>query len=41
VFGKRAKQMRLNKLSELVHQSAGHSNVPYARVLVNFQEIMD
>ena len=24
VFGKRAKRMRLNKLSELIHSSAGH-----------------
>ena len=26
VFGKRAKQMRLNKLAELIHNSAQHPN---------------
>ncbi len=26
VFGKRAKQMRLNKLSELIHKSAQHGD---------------
>lgn len=27
VFGKRAKRMRLNKLSELIHNSAEHKDV--------------
>jgi structural maintenance of chromosome 4 len=41
VFGKRAKQMRLNKLSELIHKSAEHPDVPQASVRVSFQEIID
>ena len=41
VFGKRAKQMRLNKLSELIHKSAEHPDVPQASVRVSFQEILD
>ena len=38
VFGKRAKQLRLNKVSELIHQ---HGNANSARVSVYFQEIVD
>lgn len=41
VFGKRAKQLRLNKVSELIHNSAAHRNLPSARVSVHFQEIVD
>ncbi|CAK0788739.1 unnamed protein product [Prorocentrum cordatum] len=41
VFGKRAKKMRLNKVSELIHQSAELPNVPSAKVEVTFQDIMD
>ena len=41
VFGKRAKQMRLNKLSELIHKSAEHPNCQNASVRVSFQEIYD
>jgi structural maintenance of chromosome 4 len=41
VFGKRAKQMRLNKLSELIHKSAEHPDVPQASVRVSFMEILD
>jgi len=42
VFGKRAKRMRLNKLSELIHSSALHSaDVHHAAVEVHFQEIID
>jgi len=42
VFGKRAKRMRLNKLSELIHSSAKHSkDVTFAAVEVHFQEIID
>lgn len=36
VFGKRAKRMRLNKLSELIHSSAEHPNVSQATVRVFF-----
>ncbi|KAK9698350.1 hypothetical protein RND81_08G098000 [Saponaria officinalis] len=41
VFGKRAKQMRLNKVSELIHNSTNHQNLDSAGVSVHFQEITD
>ncbi|XP_020239065.1 structural maintenance of chromosomes protein 4 [Cajanus cajan] len=41
VFGKRAKQMRLNKVSELIHNSTNHQNLDSAGVSVHFQEIVD
>ncbi|KAI3438320.1 hypothetical protein D9Q98_000754 [Chlorella vulgaris] len=41
VFGKRAKQLRLNKVSELIHNSTHHRNLEQARVSVHFQEIVD
>ena len=41
VFGKRAKQLRLNKVSELIHTSANHSDIDFARVSVYFHEIVD
>lgn len=41
VFGKRAKQLRLNKVSELIHNSTHHRNLDMARVSVHFQEIVD
>ena len=41
VFGKRAKQMRLNKLAELIHKSAEHPDCMNASVRVSFQEIYD
>ena len=41
VFGKRAKQLRLNKVSELIHNSEHHQNLEYARVSVFFDEIVD
>ncbi|KAG9456777.1 hypothetical protein H6P81_001285 [Aristolochia fimbriata] len=41
VFGKRAKQMRLNKVSELIHSSTNHQNLDSASVSVHFQEIID
>lgn len=41
VFGKRAKQLRLNKVSELIHKSSGFPNLEYARVSVHFQLIVD
>jgi structural maintenance of chromosome 4 len=43
VFGKRAKKLRLNKVSELIHNSDAIKEDPpqYARVSVHFQEIID
>lgn len=43
VFGKRAKKLRLNKVSELIHKSDAVADDPpqYARVSVYFQEIVD
>eukprot|EP01035_Chromulina_nebulosa_P018767 gene18767-24534_t len=41
VFGKRAKQLRLNKVSELIHKSSNFPNLEYARVSVYFQLIND
>ena len=41
VFGKRAKQLRLSKVSELIHNSTHHRNLEQARVSVHFQEIVD
>ena len=43
VFGKRAKKLRLNKVSELIHTSDAYTDNPlkYARVSVHFQEIVD
>ena len=41
VFGKRAKQLRLNKVSELIHNSTDFRNLQYARVEVHFHELVD
>ncbi len=41
VFGKRAKRMRLNKLNELIHNSATENNFRSARVTIYFKEIKD
>ena len=41
MFGKRAKRMRLNKLSELIHNSAQHKDCTHATVRVFFQDIYD
>ena len=43
VFGKRAKQLRLNKVSELIHKSDAVKNNPptFARVSVFLQDIVD
>mmetsp|Transcript_32490 Transcript_32490/g.29320 ORF Transcript_32490/g.29320 Transcript_32490/m.29320 type:complete len:526 (-) Transcript_32490:2630-4207(-) len=41
VFGKRAKQMRLNKLSELIHNSSKFPDCNRASVQVYFYEIVD
>uniref|UniRef100_A0A7S2JYQ7 Structural maintenance of chromosomes protein n=1 Tax=Leptocylindrus danicus TaxID=163516 RepID=A0A7S2JYQ7_9STRA len=43
VFGKRAKKLRLNKVSELIHNSDAYRDNPlqYARVSVYFNDIVD
>lgn len=44
VFGKRAKKLRLNKVSELIHNSdafRGDKALTYARVSVHFHDIID
>jgi structural maintenance of chromosome 4 len=41
VFTKRAKQLRLNKLSELIHNSNQMKNVPLTKVDVFFMEILE
>jgi structural maintenance of chromosome 4 len=43
VFGKRAKKLRLNKVSELIHHSDSVKSKPpqFARVSVYFQDIID
>jgi chromosome segregation ATPase len=41
VFGKRAAQMRLKKLPELIHKSDLHPDLEFAKVEVHFQEIID
>lgn len=41
VFGKRAKKLRLNKVSELIHNSTAHPDCEFAKVTVYFQNIID
>ncbi|OQR89722.1 structural maintenance of chromosomes protein 4 [Achlya hypogyna] len=41
VFGKRAKKLRLSKVSELIHKSSLFQNLKEARVSVFFQDIID
>jgi structural maintenance of chromosome 4 len=41
VFGKRAKQLRQDKVSELLHFSENHQNIQSAKVSVYFHEIID
>jgi structural maintenance of chromosome 4 len=41
VFGKRAKKLRLNKVSELIHKSDAVKDAQFARVSVYFEEIID
>ncbi len=41
VFGFRAKQMRQNKVSDLIHASDQHKDLDFARVSVFFQDIVD
>lgn len=40
-FGKRAKKMRLNKISELIHKSVEYSDFSYAKVEVHFENIIE
>ena len=41
VFGKKAQQLRLKKVSELIHNSTDLQNLEYALVEVSFVEIID
>ena len=41
VFGKKAKQLRLNKVSELIHKSSNFPNLDSCTVAVHFQLIED
>jgi structural maintenance of chromosome 4 len=41
VFGKRAAQLRLKNVSELIHKSSNFSNLEFAKVSVHFQLIYD
>ena len=41
VLGRRANQIRLKKLSELIHKSAKHPNLQDCRVDVHFADIID
>lgn len=41
VFGKRASQIRLKKVSELIHNSEHHRNLDSATVSVHFADIVD
>lgn len=41
VFGKRAKKLRLNKVSELIHKSSAVKDAHSAQVSVYFQDIID
>mmetsp|Transcript_1063 Transcript_1063/g.1326 ORF Transcript_1063/g.1326 Transcript_1063/m.1326 type:complete len:1353 (+) Transcript_1063:32-4090(+) len=41
VFGKKAKKLRLNKVSELIHKSDGFQNLEHCRVSVHFVDIID
>jgi len=41
VFGKRAKKLRLNKVSELIHNTTENPDCQHAKVTVYFQNIVD
>ncbi len=41
VFGKRAKQIRQDKLSDLIHKSENHQDLDMCAVTVFFQQIID
>lgn len=41
VFGRNAKKIRLEKLSELIHNSAAHPNVGHASVTIHFVRLLE
>jgi structural maintenance of chromosome 4 len=41
VFGKRAKQIRQDKLADLIHKSENHRDLEYCSVTVFFERIID
>lgn len=41
VFGRRAKDLRQNKVGELIHHSEKHQDLQSAKVSVYFQDIID
>lgn len=41
VFGYKAKRLRQAKLSDLIHKSDGFQNLPFCRVTVFFQSVID
>ncbi|RNF08495.1 putative structural maintenance of chromosome protein 4 [Trypanosoma rangeli] len=41
VFGKNAKKIRLERLSELIHSSAAHPSLTYASVTVHFVRVVE
>ncbi|CAM38937.1 conserved hypothetical protein [Leishmania braziliensis MHOM/BR/75/M2904] len=41
VFGRNAKKIRLDKLAEVIHNSAAHPNLSYASVTVNFIRLLE
>ena len=41
VFGKKAKKLRLNKVSELIHKSDQFPDLEFCRVSVHFVDIID
>jgi structural maintenance of chromosome 4 len=41
VFGRNAKKLRLDKLAEVIHNSAAHPSLSYASVTVNFVRLLE
>jgi chromosome segregation ATPase len=41
VFGKKAAQIRLKKMTELIHKSAAHPNLRFCEVTIHFQLVTD
>ncbi|KAK7194924.1 RecF/RecN/SMC domain protein [Novymonas esmeraldas] len=41
VFGRNAKKIRLEKLAEVIHNSAAHPSLSYASVTVNFTRVLE
>ena len=39
VFGKRAQQIRLKKISELIHKSSKYPSLKYCKVTINFADL--